>query len=69
LFAPAGTPAPVLDRLRAAIRKAVADDGFKKAMATLGTPIKHLDGPAYDTFVATETTRFAEVVRRIGKLE
>jgi tripartite-type tricarboxylate transporter receptor subunit TctC len=69
VFAPIGTPEPVLERLRAAIRKAVADDGFKKAMATLGTPIKHLDGPAFEQYIAGETKRFGEVVRRIGKLE
>jgi tripartite-type tricarboxylate transporter receptor subunit TctC len=69
IFAPVGTPEPVLERLRAAIRKAVADDGFKKAMATLGTPITHRDGAAFEQFVAAETQRNGEVVRRIGKLE
>lgn len=69
LFVPANTPQPILDRLRAAVRKSVEDDGFKKAMAALGTPVRHLDGPAYDQFIATETKRFAEVVRQIGKLE
>jgi tripartite-type tricarboxylate transporter receptor subunit TctC len=69
MFAPANTPQPVIERLRAAVRKAVEDEGFKKAMAALGTPIRHLEGAAYDNFVASETKRFSEVVRRIGKLE
>jgi len=69
LFAPAGTPPEVLARLRAAAREAVEDAAFANAMAAMGTPVRYLDGPPFEDFVAAETTRLGDVVRRIGKLE
>jgi tripartite-type tricarboxylate transporter receptor subunit TctC len=69
LFAPANTPPAIIETVRAAVRKSVDDDGFRKAMAALGTPVRYLEGARFDSFVASETRRFADVVRRIGKLE
>lgn len=40
LYAPKGTPKPVLDRLNAALKAAIADPGFKEGLAKLGsTPV------------------------------
>jgi tripartite-type tricarboxylate transporter receptor subunit TctC len=69
LFAPADTPAAIIERVRVALRKSVVDAGFKKAMTAMGTPVRYLEGGAYDRFVADETQRLGAVVRRIGKLE
>ena len=50
LFAPAGTPEPVIAKLRDAARAAVADPKFVAAMATVETPIQYLDAPELQRF-------------------
>jgi tripartite-type tricarboxylate transporter receptor subunit TctC len=69
VFAPAGLPADVLGRLRGAVRDAVGDETFRKAMATMETPILHLQGAEFDAFLARDGKRLAEVIRRMGPLE
>lgn len=68
-FAPAGVPSDVLEKLRAAVREAVKDPGFVKAMAGLNSPIDYLDASEFQSFVGRDGKRLAEVVRRMGKLE
>ena len=68
-FAPAGVPSDVLEKLRAAVREAVKDPGFVKAMAGMNSPIDYLDTPEFQSFVGRDGKRLAEVVRRMGKLE
>ncbi|MFX6258774.1 tripartite tricarboxylate transporter substrate-binding protein, partial [Acinetobacter baumannii] len=36
VFAPAGTPQPVIEKLSAALQKSVTDPGFRAKMAELG---------------------------------
>jgi tripartite-type tricarboxylate transporter receptor subunit TctC len=69
LFAPAGTPEPVMVRLRDAARAAAADPRFVSAMATVETPIQYLDAPELARFWAADAQKLAEAVRRVGKVE
>ena len=69
LFAPAGTPPDVLAKLRAAVRDAVQDAGFRTAMTGMNTPVNHLDGADFENFLEKDSKRLAEVVKRMGKLE
>jgi len=69
LFAPAGTPEPVLSKLRDAARAAAADPRFASAMATVETPIQYLDAPELARFWAADAQKLGEAVRRIGKVE
>lgn len=69
LFAPAGTPAPVVKVLRDAARRAVQDPDFKATMARLETPINYLDAPEFQKFWDNDAKRLAEAVRRVGKVE
>jgi tripartite-type tricarboxylate transporter receptor subunit TctC len=69
LFAPAGTPAPVIARLRDAARAAAADPRFVAAMATVETPIQYLDAPEFQRFWEADAKQLAEAVRRVGKVE
>jgi tripartite-type tricarboxylate transporter receptor subunit TctC len=69
VFAPAGLPADVLSRVRGAVREAVGDPVFMKAMATMETPILHLQGAEFDEFLQRDSKRLADVIRRMGKLE
>ena len=69
LFAPAGTPEPVMKALRDGVRAVVADDEFKANMAKLETPVNYLDAPAFRKFWDEDAKRLIEVVRKIGKIE
>jgi len=69
LFAPAGTPEPVLAKLREAARAVAADSRFAAAMATVETPIQYLDAPELQSFWDADAKKLAHVVRRVGKLE
>ena len=69
VFAPAATPAPVIARLRAAVRAAVADPLFTGAMEKVQTPISYLDAPEFRTFLARDAARLKVAVEKIGKVE
>ena len=69
LFAPAGLPAARLDRIRAAARQAVRDPLFVSAMATMNTPIHHLEHQALQDYLDRDRQRMATVVHKLGKLE
>jgi tripartite-type tricarboxylate transporter receptor subunit TctC len=69
LFAPRGTPEPVLMRLREATRTAVGDPDFTAAMAKLETPITFKQGAEFRQFFEADARRLAEGVRRVGKVE
>ena len=67
LFAPAGTPEPVIARLRDAARKAAEDERVVRTILTAGTPMQYQDAPEFARFVAADALAMAAVVRRIGK--
>ena len=69
LFVPAGTPEPVVAKLREAARAAVADATFQQALSKVETPIQYLDQPQFQKFWDTDARKLAEVVKRIGKVE
>jgi len=69
LFAPAGTPEPIVARLRESARAAATDAKFAATMATVETPIQYLDAPEFQRFWASDAKGIAEAVRRVGKLE
>lgn len=69
LFAPAGTPAPVMQALRNAARQAANDPDFRNAMAKIETPIYYLDAPEFQKFWDQDAKMLGEAVRRIGRVE
>jgi tripartite-type tricarboxylate transporter receptor subunit TctC len=69
VFAPKGTPAPVLARLRDAMRQVVADPDFRAAMDKLQTPIAFKQGEEFQRFFEADARRLAEGVRRVGRIE
>jgi tripartite-type tricarboxylate transporter receptor subunit TctC len=69
LFVPAGTPEPVIARLRDAARGAVADPSFQSALAKVDTPIQYQDQPQFRAFWDQDAHKLAEVVKKIGKVE
>jgi len=69
LFAPAGTPAPVLAKLRDAARITASDPRFVAALATVETPVQYLDAPELQRFWDADAQKLGAVVRRVGKLD
>jgi tripartite-type tricarboxylate transporter receptor subunit TctC len=69
VFAPAGTPAPVMQVLRDAMRKVVADPEFKAQMEKLQTPVAYLDAPEFQTFWDKDAAMLATAVQKIGKVQ
>ena len=69
LFAPAGTPEPILSRLREAARVAAADPRFVNTLATVETPVQYLDAPEMRRFWEADAKTLAEAVQRVGKVE
>jgi tripartite-type tricarboxylate transporter receptor subunit TctC len=69
LFVPAGTPEPVIAKLRDAAKAAVADATFQGALAKVETPIQYLDQPQFQRFWDADARKLADVVKRIGKVE
>ena len=68
-FAPAGTPAPVLNTLRDAVRKAVASPEFSGAMEKMKTPATYLDAPEFQKFLERDAAMLRKAVQQIGKVE
>lgn len=69
LFAPRGTPAPVVAKLEGALRQAVAEPEFKQALEKLKTPIAFKQGEEFRKFFEADARRLAEGVRRVGRIE
>lgn len=69
LFAPAGTPAPVVQRLREAARKVAADPAVVQTIQRAGSPIEYQDAPEFQAYWDADAKVMVEAVRRIGKVE
>ena len=67
LFAPAATPAPIIERLTAATHSAMADPDYQKLLLASGLePIADSNSEAAQRFMAEETLRWEPVVRASG---
>jgi tripartite-type tricarboxylate transporter receptor subunit TctC len=69
LFAPAATPAPVVQRLREAMRQAVQDPQLVQAFTAAGAPVAYMDAPDFARFFADDSARLLRAVAKIGRVE
>lgn len=69
VFAPRGTPQPVLKKLRDTIRQAVNNPEFKTAMEKLQTPVAYMDAPEFQKFWDKDAKMLADAIKRMGKIE
>jgi tripartite-type tricarboxylate transporter receptor subunit TctC len=69
LFVPAGTPAPIVARLREAAKKAAADPQVVATIGRAGSPIEYLDAPEFERYWQADTALMTEAVKKIGKVE
>ena len=63
LFAPAGTPPEVLDKLHAALLKALADETVIKRYQSMGVEIMHMTRPEFNAFVMADYQKWLKVAR------
>lgn len=66
LFAPAGTPAPVLEAIRIAAAKAQADPGYRARLEALNFDIPDETGTAFERSIAGEAERWSALVKATG---
>jgi tripartite-type tricarboxylate transporter receptor subunit TctC len=66
VMAPAGTPAPVVDKLDAAIRAAMAKPEVKAAFATLHTTVMPLNGKDLAQRIKTDNPRWEALLKKAG---
>jgi tripartite-type tricarboxylate transporter receptor subunit TctC len=69
LFAPKGTPAPVVARLRDAMRQVMSDPQVVGIFEKAGSPAAYMDQPEFAKFVEADALRLIPVVKKIGKAE
>lgn len=66
LFAPAGTPADVVEKLNAEITKAVESPDVRKRLQDLGAEIGPLSPSEYAAWVQSEVSKWTKLVRAAG---
>jgi tripartite-type tricarboxylate transporter receptor subunit TctC len=69
VFAPAATPAPVLAKLREAVKEAANSDEFRSAMDKVQTPVAYLDAPEFQKYWDQDAARLKSALEKIGKVE
>jgi tripartite-type tricarboxylate transporter receptor subunit TctC len=70
LYAPRGTPAPVLKQLNEALKLALKDPEFIKKQAALGAIVvtdQRMEPAGHKAFVAAEMAKFKPVIEAAGK--
>ena len=66
VFAPAGVPAPVLERLNAVVRKAVDSPEMAQTLAKTGGTAMHFDQQETQAFYGREVARWARYIKDSG---
>ena len=66
LVAPAGTPRPVIDKLNAALRTALASDDVKKRLAADGTEVTPSTPEEYVAFIDKDEIKWSKIVKASG---
>ena len=66
LFAPAGTPQPVIDRVGGEIVKAVQNAEFQQKLTQLGAEAKVMGPADFQKFVSVEVVRMPQLLRDAG---
>ena len=68
LFAPAGTPAPVINRLASELQKVVAMPEVGQRLQQLGAEARWMGPAEFRTYVGSEVTRLPKILADIGVL-
>jgi tripartite-type tricarboxylate transporter receptor subunit TctC len=66
VFAPAGTPLPILERLNNELRKILLDPDIRERLAKMGSAIVHGSRDDFSAFIKVEGPRWADLVKKSG---
>jgi tripartite-type tricarboxylate transporter receptor subunit TctC len=66
IFAPAGTPAPILERIQSDLAKAAASPALKENMAKRGAEMLFTPGSAFAEIVRRDSARWERIARETG---
>jgi tripartite-type tricarboxylate transporter receptor subunit TctC len=69
LFAPKGTPEPVVAKLRQAINTAAHSKEFLGTLDKLGQELAYLDQPVFASFWAADAKKMEDAVNLIGRVQ
>ena len=69
IFAPKGTPAPIVSTLQRRIDKAASSEQFKTAIANLGLEAGYLNAADFAKFWDDDAKRADEAVNSIGRVQ
>ena len=69
LFVPRGTAAPIVDRLRDAMREVMRNPQVTSVFERAGSPPAYLDAPDFARFIDAESARLVPTVKKIGRLD
>ncbi|MGH8765070.1 MAG: Bug family tripartite tricarboxylate transporter substrate binding protein [Burkholderiales bacterium] len=66
VWAPAGTPQDIVNKINADVRRALADPGVKAKMANLGNDTMDMSPKEFSDFVDSEMVVYAKVIKNAG---
>jgi tripartite-type tricarboxylate transporter receptor subunit TctC len=69
LFAPKGTPEPIVTKIRDFTRAAAMTPKFKELMGNIGQEVDYLDQAEFRAFWDADAKRVEDAVRSIGRVE
>ena len=69
IFAPKGTPEPIVKTLRAGLDKAAHSAQFLKAMDNLGQELAYMDQPEFAKFWAADAKKMEDAIASIGRVQ
>ena len=66
VFAPAGTPAPVLQKIHAAINKVLSDPEIRDKLAKQGLEVQPMTREEFGAIVQADLPKWAKVIKALG---
>ncbi len=69
IFAPKGTPAPIITTLRDGLNKAAHSKQFLDTLDNLGQELAYMDQPEFTTFWAADAKRQEDAINAIGRVQ
>lgn len=66
LYAPAGTPPAVVQKLEQGVKTALADPGMREKMELQGMNIEGRDSAAFKTYMQAESVKWGDLIRKSG---
>jgi len=69
VFAPKGTPAPIVKTIGEAVKKAATSDQFKTSILNIGDEVAYLDQAGFAEFWDVDAKRVEAAVQAIGRVQ